>query len=71
MKIVRYDSRGDLQTKYLIDLESPSSLTRIFNLHIGTILNCETIVTKCIEFNKEAESFIIMLLKNEWNEAFG
>ena len=33
-------------TKYLIDLESPSSLTRVFNLHIGTILNCLAFVRK-------------------------
>ena len=34
-----------LTTKYRIDLESPSSVSREFN--VGTILNCETSVRKC------------------------
>ena len=44
------NSRVYLQTKYLIGLV-PSSLTREFNLHIGTILNCLAFVRKYIECN--------------------
>ena len=44
-----------LTVKYLKDLESPSSLTREFNLHIETILNCLAFVRKCNESNNKDE----------------
>ena len=34
-------------------LVSIYSLSRVFNLNIGTVLNCETIVRKCIEWNNK------------------
>ena len=46
----------DIQVfKYLIDLESPSSLWREFDLNVGTILNCLAFVRKCNEFTNKDE----------------
>ena len=59
MKIVGDGSikiiNSTLNTKYLKDLVSKYSPSRVFNLHIGTILNCETIVNQCIECNNKNE----------------
>ena len=59
MKIVGDGSikiiNSTLNTKYLKDLVSKYSLSRVFNLHIGTIFNCETIVRKYNECNNKDE----------------